>query len=440
MSRYFTGTSTIERDAVAFALAPALTPDGVVAAPSFFHGFATQPQVLARGLVTLADITATRYFQYVPSELRDPVLTAQGDRLRAECFSACNSVYARLDLLPDAFDGGEIRHGTTNVDISAATRAMLSSVARNELLHLDVGIEGVTASTPTASATERPVEMPDRWVRALGNAAELHHGLSEGFTVGAPGAKAFIAGLPPATSKAVTGWLVPTRAGVRFANRPATGAVAISGVHRLSALKRLLVHVTGLTVRGPGGGAAGPVLVTVHLPAARLTLGLTEESWRGYSGEGALLSALASAEVLDDADLLSALLAFEPVIDVSRLASGADLSPGRVRGGLAVLATSGRVGWDAHDGAWFHRELPDDPDRVDKDNPRLVAARRLADAGAVRADGTRWVVRSSGTDYTVEFAPDRTPRCTCTWYLRHQSRRGACKHALAVQLFTQEPV
>lgn len=48
--------------------------------------------------------------------LLDPMLTAHGDRRRAEVFSACNGVAARLDQHACAVDGGEIGRGTTNVD------------------------------------------------------------------------------------------------------------------------------------------------------------------------------------------------------------------------------------------------------------------------------------------------------------------------------------
>lgn len=140
------GESTATQDGLAFALAPALTPSGLVEEPGFFHGFAVSPQVMARGLLTLADITATRYFKYTPSPLRDPVLSAHGDRLRAECFSACNSVYARLDLLAAGFDGGEIEHGTTNVDIGLPMRRALTKVARDELVHLNIGHHGLSLS------------------------------------------------------------------------------------------------------------------------------------------------------------------------------------------------------------------------------------------------------------------------------------------------------
>lgn len=445
VSRAFVGESLLSSDGFAFALAPALTPAGLVASPSFFHGFATHPLVLARGLVTLADITATRYFQFAPSSFRDPILTASGDRLRAECFSACNGVYARLDLLGSGFDGGEIGHGTTNVDLGSGMRSALNAVQRNELLHLDVGLDGLEVATLERTATERPVQMPDRWVRALGNAAELHRGLVPLLSLNAVEARGFIATLPPASSsRARSGWLSRTRSGVKTAALPSPTAVHITGLHRLSAAKRVLPQVTSMVFYGSGDGSAGAALVVIELPQARLTLGLTADSYRGFSGEGSLLAALAGDTVADDADLISALLAFEPVIDVDALARDAALSVERVRDALAVLAASGRVGWDAHDQAYFHRELPDDPDRVDKDNPRLAAARKLVAEGAIRPDvgaSNTWRVVSGGVDYVVRAEPGvraselaDLATCTCAWYLRHAGGRGACKHVLAVQL------
>ncbi|MCL2467033.1 MAG: SWIM zinc finger family protein [Micrococcales bacterium] len=446
MARGFAGESTLSDADLGLALAPALTPQGLVPVPSFFHGFATRPQVLARGLVTLADVTATRYFRPVPTNLRDPVLTAQGDRLRAECFSACNGVYARLDLLGAGFDGGEITYGTTNVDIGLSTRQALSKVARDQLLHLDVGLEGMTVSSMDGTAKERPVQMPDRWVRALGNAAEMHRGLVARLHFDVAAARQLVASLPAVTSKSRSGWLAPTRTGVQLSPRPLKDSVHIEGLHRLSAAKRLLTDIKGVWVHGPADGEPGPVLLTFELPDARLVLGLTPETWRGYSGEGSLLPALADPNVIDDADMVSMVLAFEPVIDVQHLVAATALPEDRVRSALAVLAASGRVGWDAHDEAYFHRELPDDPDRVDKDNPRLVAARKLAESGAARraSEESVWMVRSGDADYRVRLTADPTTpdltrgaTCTCTWYLRHGGDRGTCKHVLAVQLVTK---
>lgn len=99
MVRTFSRETTLVDDRLTLALAPGLEPDGLNASPSFFHGFATHPQVLARGLVTLADITATRYYSFTPMAERDPILSAHGDRLRAECFSGCNAVYACFEVM-----------------------------------------------------------------------------------------------------------------------------------------------------------------------------------------------------------------------------------------------------------------------------------------------------------------------------------------------------
>lgn len=441
-NRVFAGHSDHVDGNLDLALAPALTPAGLASAPSFFHGFAVHPQPLARGLVTLADITATRYFRPEPTVLRDPVLTAHGDRLRAEVFSACNGVYGRLDVLGAGLDGGEIAFGTTNVDIGATTRTFLSNISRDETLHLNVGDDGLRASTPTESAAERPVQMPDRWVRALGNAAEMHHGLVEMFRVGRLPARQFLTQIPAAGAASKSGWVSATRTGVRIGARPSTGAVFINGLHRLSALRRLLTHAESLAMFGPADGSAGPAAVEVEIPGARMLIALTEESWRGYSGEGALLDGLAAPDVLDDADLVSISLAFEPIIDESRLARESGLTPDRVRGALAVLAASGRVGWDMRDAAWFHRELPSDPDRVTKDNPRLVAARRLVEAGAVApAREGEYTVTSAGTPYRVVVdAAEGVPRCSCVWTLKHGNGRGPCKHQLAVRLHVGAPV
>jgi hypothetical protein len=61
MTRSFVGESVLADGSLGMALAPALTPGGIAATPSFLHGFAVHPQVLARGPVTLAEVAATRY-------------------------------------------------------------------------------------------------------------------------------------------------------------------------------------------------------------------------------------------------------------------------------------------------------------------------------------------------------------------------------------------
>lgn len=84
--RSFTSASALDSTGLTLELAPALTPEGFTEAPEFFSGFAAQPLVLARGLLVLADVAQTRYFQPTPSGMRDPICTANGDRMRFEAF------------------------------------------------------------------------------------------------------------------------------------------------------------------------------------------------------------------------------------------------------------------------------------------------------------------------------------------------------------------
>lgn len=221
--------------------------------------------------------------------------------------------------------------------------------------------------------------------------------------------------------------------------RRGPGAAYVSGLHRLSALKRIMTSLSGMTFYMCADGEPGPFMVEAALPCARLTLSLTAESWQGYSGEGALLTSLARQDVLADAGLIGQTLGFDAAIDALDMARRLHRSKTQVQAALALLAVSGKLGFDARDSAYFHRELPDDPDRVLKDNPRLTAARKLVDKveRMESAGNKQWIVHSSETDYRVYFDPAlgaAEARCTCTWYLNHQNKRGPCKHILAVQL------
>lgn len=173
----------------------------------------------------------------------------------------------------------------------------------------------------------------------------------------------------------------------------------------------------------------------MHLRDARLVLVLSPDVSRGFSGEGGVLWDLADDLTVDDADLVSSLLAYEPVIDVAALARSAGLSQERVRRALGRLGAAGRVGYDNADGAFFHRELPYDPAVLESMHPRLRDARALLEAGAVRdaADRDITYVRSGDAEHVVRHV-DGGYRCSCPWFGKHKGTRGPCKHALAAEL------
>lgn len=435
------GSSLIDGN-LSLSIAPALTPKGVEENPLFFSGELANPLVVSGGLLVLADIVSSRYFKYAPVGQKDPILSAQGDRLRAECFSACNGVYARMDLFQSALEG-EILYGTTNVDIGNELRKSLLQLREQDRLKFRIGGDGWRTfhsrqsddgSALTEMLFQRPVKMPNRWIRALGNTAMLYQKMKYRFHVEGMQAKAFIAMLPPATGKEQAGWLTATKNGVVLKSVKGKNSVYIYGLHRLSALKRIMRHVNAVYFYAPD--EAGQMMLEVCMPGANITLGVTARSYEGYSGEGALLDSLSDPKILEYADRIDDVLNFEPKLDLDSISKSTGIIKEDMDDAIELLAVSGKLGFDVRENAFFHRELPDDPDRILGDNPRLLAAKKLMESTTYIEDNI-WHVRSGDADYRVIYPVDgraEDAKCTCSWYLRHQNSRGPCKHILAVKM------
>ncbi|MGA5493783.1 SWIM zinc finger family protein [Streptomyces cinereoruber] len=412
-----------------------LTPLGAEAHPRFFSGFLASPQVAARGLLAVADVAAARYHQRIRPGSLDPVVTGNGDRLRFESFSGCGGVYARLDVLDEGLGGAETGHGTTNVDVNNPLREALSRMTGDDPLHLRVGPDEMAVSTLAGAVVEKKVPLPDRWLRGFAEAqvASARFDLRAELT----GAEAvrFLRSLPRTQARGRGPlWIAQSGRTLRPTTRPGAGAVCLPGPDRLVALERVLRYATGLRVYGPvPDGAAAASAWEVTLPGMRLTLTLSPDPARGFSGEGGVLEALATEEAEQDAELVAVLLAWEPRIDPADLAAQAGLTADRVRAALTHLGTAGRVGYDVADAAYFHRELPYDADRAERHNPRLVSARRLVAEGAVELDGESAAVASGDRRYRVRES-DGVLSCTCQWWADYRGRRGPCKHALAVRM------
>jgi hypothetical protein len=413
------------------------TTRGVATHPIFFDGFLGHPQQSAAALLAVAKVARTRFYtppSMLAASLRaaDPVVTSNGDRLRFEGFSACCGVYARFDALEKSLDGRVIDTGTTNVDFNPPMRAALSRVVGHEPLHLQIG-EDVTLRTLDSEVLEKKVPLPERWIKGFAEVQLASATVSKAFEVGAPEARTFIRGLTRSGSRKPV-WVVRAGRGLRVTTRPTTDGVALSGLDRLKPLEPLLRFATAMRgYAAPHDDRGAASVWELELADARLVLALSPDPSRGFSGEGGVLWDLADDDSAEDADLISALLAFEPRIDVARLAKESDLSNVRVVRALGRLGAAGRVGYDVAEGAYFHRELPYDVETLTSMHPRLRSAIALVDAGAVRIDDDMAIVRSRGSEYAVRRTPDGE-RCTCPWFAKHKNSRGPCKHLLAVDL------
>ncbi|MFI6292384.1 SWIM zinc finger family protein [Nonomuraea sp. NPDC050790] len=401
---------------------------GPLPRPRFFSGLVTEAAPAAAGLLALSDVAMTRYHQPRPGWTRDPVVTCDGQRLRMESFSACGGVYARLDLA--ALDGDILDRGTTNVDVNGPLREALARVGGKDPLHLGVGADEMAVTTLDGAVVEKKVPLPPRWLRGFAEVQVIASGFDLRAELGGPHAIRFLRSLPRAAGATV--WVAPAGRDLRLHTSPVPGAVCLAGAGRVATLLPLLRFAKALRLYGPPAGSGSTASVwELELPGMRYTLALSPGPSRGFSGEGAVLDHLSTDEAAGDADVLAPLLAFEPAIEVGALADASGLSPTRVRAALTQLGTAGRVGYDLHESAHFHRELPYDRDQVAELNPRLTAARALVSSGAVRVSGERAEVTTPNGVRIVGLADGS---CTCSWWFDHRGSRGPCKHVLAARI------
>jgi hypothetical protein len=406
--------------------------------PRLFTGALGQPEQAAVALLVVARVARTRFYAppgMIAAAIRaaDPVVTSNGDRLRFESFSACCGVYARLDLLPGSLDRPALDTGTTNVDLNPPTRQALAGVAAHEPLHLDVGLDDVVVTTLDGSAVERRVPLPDRWLKGFAEVQTAAAAMVPRLELDAAQARRFLQALPRQSSRAAA-WAVPAGSGARLASRPADGAVCAGGPERLRVLEPLLRFTRGLRAYGaPTAAAVAPSAWELALDDARLVVVLSPEPSRGFSGEGGVLLGLAEDGAGDDADLVASALDDQLRLEPAALAAATGLGLARVLTALPHLSAAGRVGFDLAESRWFRRELPYDRRLLERMHPRLVAARALAESGAVRyvADGAE--VRSGDVTHRVRW-DESGDRCTCPWWGRHLGGRGPCKHVLAARL------
>jgi hypothetical protein len=410
--------------------------------PHFFSGFVAHPRQSAQALLTVAEVARTRYYE-PPGMVRtrllaaDPLVTSSGGCLRFESFSLCCGVHARLDFDSRALDGAFATWGTTNVDFNPAMRATLSSVSDADGMLMNVGHDEVTVTTTCGRAVERKVPLPQRWIKGLAEVQVACSKMTLRHELTIPAARGFLHGLP--RSRGGLAWATPAGEGLRLSSRPDLSAVCVAGAERLRLLAKLLPFASSLRVYGPtpGDGKRAPEASAweLVLDDARVTLTLSPEIYRGFSGEGGVLFDLAAVpeELVDQ---VASVLHGDPVIDPTALAGSLSVSPSVVEASLVALGAAGRVGYDLAEHAFFHRELPFDKALLEAMHPRLVGARHIHEAGEVRldADAKTATVASGGAEYLVLFEDGEGARCTCPWFAKHARARGPCKHVLAAEL------
>jgi len=438
--------SSLEGTAGGAKLRLATCSSGDLPHPYFFEGRLRRPGRTAELLRSLIEVVQSRF--YLPPAvlarilaLADPIVTGSGDLLRFEGFSACCGVYGRVDLLPDAIEGTWYGRGTTNVDFNAPMRAALARVRDSDQVGLAVGSDLVSFSRGQESVVERKVALPVRWLKGLVEVQAYQARMTQRLDVSGFEAARFLRSLPKG-SATTSGHVALSGRGLRLTQVAGGGAIRVGGVQRLHILDDLARHAKTLRIYADEqNGASAWELV---LGEARFTLVLSPDVSRGFSGEGQALADLAGGGWKGALPRVRASLQWEARIEPGAVAARCACDRETASAALAALGARGLVGYDLAEGAYFHRELPFDMEKIDDLQPRLIDARKLVAAGGVRIERNdtatgqvEAAVTGTDVEHLVRLGSDGD-RCTCPWYAKHRTDRGPCKHILAVQIVLED--
>lgn len=404
--------------------------------PCFFWGNVNQPFILARCLITLSNIVKSS-FSLSPFQmalLKDPIVTAGNERLRFEGFSHCAGVYARVDVLPDGLHGEFLESGTTNVDFNQPMITALGSIRPNEKMMLSVGEKEVGLYREEKKIVERKVPLPAKWIKGLGTVQIYLSESEKQHTFNKIQTQQLFRGMPKGVVKSDY-YLIVRGNKPMFSPVKSADAVCIGGLHRLRLLEPLLPYIDSMQVFSQSNMQS--TTWQLYMGNIRFSFSLSRESWRGFSGEGAILNSL-TAEISDEwIDALDKYAYANQSFNATVLAVEESLSLNTTANLTARLAAMGLLGYDLDENEFFYRRLPFKLNRILELNPRMKNAEKLIEGGKVEIlnntkGRTEARVEGSGVHHTVILEEEKE-RCTCEWFSKYQGERGPCKHVLAVK-------
>lgn len=394
--------------------------------PCFFWGKLKHPYLVARNLLCLSKVVSAN-FMPVGSSLRDPVITAGGNKLRLEAFSSCCSVYAKIDILPHALEGEFLQQGTTNVDFNSAMITALSKIKRNEEVFFSIGKKQVVLQKNDESIIEKKVSLPLRWIKGMATVQVLATEMKPALKLNKLQIQLLFRAVPRGSIN--DDYYLSLRG-----NRPylspvkSPNSICIGGIHRLRLMGGLVNLSDSLHIYSMEGEQA--TAYEFQMKNMRFTLMLSRNFWRGFSGEGTILSNMVEeipdawiekldnyAKINEEFDLENTPLKEIPVNDFRNVA--------------ARLASMGLLGFDLAEQVYYYRKLPFKMSRIESLNPRYKNALKI-----IKKGDYKWLVKhkeievkGSGHYHKVVLSKHDS-KCTCNWFASHQNTRGDCKHIL----------
>jgi hypothetical protein len=404
--------------------------------PDFFEGKISQPHVFSSMLLTLTQIVRTHFFLPRPASL-DPVVTSSEDLLRFEGFSGCCGVYVLAAFPKEAFHAPIQGRGTTNVDINDSMRGGLSRLRQSRDATLSVGSGQLALQIDASSYVEKKVKLPVRWIKAFSEVQAYQAKLQSHSRISGPEFLRFLRNLPRDAARSKPAWIVPSGRSLRLSQRESADAIRLTGTDRLRVVESLaaLTKDVQIWIDRDSGVSAWEL----QFETGRLLVLLSPELFRGFSGEGQVLTTLVRDDWQNAIDQVRARLTWDASVDIEATAQRCNLQPSELLDALRVLGTRGIVGFDVSQGRYFHRELPFDLSQIESLQPRLKSARQLVAEKKVRVhqrvgdSEVEVLVAGSDVEHLVRLSAQQD-RCTCPWFSKHQGERGPCKHVLAARL------
>ncbi|WP_324026451.1 SWIM zinc finger family protein [Maribacter sp. BPC-D8] len=394
--------------------------------PCFFWGKLNNPYLVARSLLTLSKVVAANYMP-LGSSLRDPVITAGGNKLRLEAFSSCCSVYAKVDLLPASLEGDFLQQGTTNVDFNTEMISALSKIRKNEEVFFSIGEKDFVLQKDNNSVVEKKVSLPLRWIKGMATVQVLASELTPFLKLDKLQIQLLFRSVPKGNIN--DDYYLSLR-GRRPNLSPVKSpkSICIGGVHRLRLLDGLVNLADSLTIYAMETENA--TAFEFQMKNMRFTLMLSRSFWRGFSGEGTVLSHLVD-DVPDT--WLDKLDNYAKIHEEFSLKDNhlQELSTTDFKNVATRLASMGLLGFDLTDQVYYYRKLPFKMNRIESLNPRYKNALKI-----IKKGDYKWLVKNkeievkgSGHYHKIVLSKEKS-KCTCTWYASHQNERGDCKHIL----------
>jgi hypothetical protein len=355
--------------------------------PYFFQGQLKHPRLTAQLLRTLSKVVTSRF--HIPAAMlekilatRDPVVTSGGGLIRFEGFSGCCSAYGRVDVGPEGYDGVVVEQGTTNVDFNSEMRAALAQIRDGERVGLAVGTDEVALLRGAEQVVERKVKLPMRWLKGFVEVQAYQSRMEKRAHLGKIETLRFLRSLPRSTMAKTAYWVIPVGSSLRLSQREGENGLRIAGIERLRLLDDLAPLADDLTVFADARGDSSEW--QLHFGPLSFHLTLSAEVWRGFSGEGQVLTELAAKERERLLTLVQGMLKWQAELRPAEFLGNWDASIENLRQAFAGLGSRGLVGYDLGRGAYFHRELPFDMALVEEMHPRLKNARKLVENDGVR--------------------------------------------------------